>query len=159
MSISAEFERAKDILPYGAADIIGGQLQAVAAKDSSTLGITFGVSLLLSLWSANSGTKALLDALNVAYGEEEKRSFIKLNTVSLAMTLGGLVFVVVALGAFVALPVILNDAPAGPPCGVGDQYRALDPHDWRSSRWRSRALPFRARAGRSRSGAGSRWAA
>jgi membrane protein len=114
MSITAEFERAKGILPYGAADIIGGQLQAVAAKDSSTLGITFGVSLLLSLWSANSGTKALLDALNVAYGEEEKRSFIKLNAVSLAMTLGGLVFVVVALGAFVALPVILNYVPLGP---------------------------------------------
>ena len=42
----------------------------------------------------------MLDALNVAYGEEEKRSFIRLNAVSLVFTLGGLVFVIVALGAF-----------------------------------------------------------
>lgn len=32
--------------------------------------------------------KAIIDALNVVYDEEEKRSFVKLNAVSLAFTLG-----------------------------------------------------------------------
>ena len=53
--------------------------------------------------------KALFDALNVVYGEKEKRSFIKLNVISLAFTIGALLFLVVALAAITVLPVVLND--------------------------------------------------
>ena len=45
--------------------------------------------------------KAMFDALNVAYGEEEKRGFIALNLLSLAFTLGMILFVLVAIGAIV----------------------------------------------------------
>jgi hypothetical protein len=41
--------------------------------------------LVVALWSANAGAKAVMDALNVAYGETEKRSFIRLNLVGLAL--------------------------------------------------------------------------
>ena len=51
-----------------------------------SLGVVFGV--LVSLWSANGGMKGLFDALNVVYGEEEKRSFLWLNLTILAFTLG-----------------------------------------------------------------------
>lgn len=32
-----------------------------------------------SLWSANAGVKAIFDALSIAYGDDEKRSFLALN--------------------------------------------------------------------------------
>ena len=35
------------------------------------------------MWSANAGMKAIIDALNVAYEETEKRGFIRLNLISL----------------------------------------------------------------------------
>jgi hypothetical protein len=47
------------------------------------MGISFVIGLVISLWSANGGIKALFDALNVVYEEKEERSFIKLNAVSL----------------------------------------------------------------------------
>jgi membrane protein len=52
--------------------------------------------------------KAVIDALNVTYAEKEKRGFIKLNLISLAMTVGAILAVLVALGAIVVLPLILS---------------------------------------------------
>ena len=52
--------------------------------------------------------KALFDALNIVYDEQEKRSFIALNAQSLAFTLGGMAFILVAIGGIVALPVALG---------------------------------------------------
>src|SRR5581483_9881598 len=75
---------------------------------SQTLGLTFVIGLGISVWSANAAMKSLFDTLNVVHGEEEKRGFIKLNTISLGFTAGGVVFVAAALGAIVAVPVILD---------------------------------------------------
>ena len=66
------------------------------------------ISILLSLWSANGGVKAVFDALNIAYEEEEKRSFIWLNLQSLAFTAGALLFVVLALTGIVVVPAVLQ---------------------------------------------------
>ena len=55
-----------------------------------------------------SGVKALFDALNVAYGEDEKRGFFKLNAVSLAFTVGIIVFLLIALGSIAAIPIVLD---------------------------------------------------
>ncbi|MGY4445544.1 YihY family inner membrane protein [Bradyrhizobium sp. i1.3.1] len=70
--------------------------------------MTFLVGLLISLWSANAAMKALFDTLNIVYGEQEKRGFVKLNAISLSFTLAAIAFVLIALGAVVAVPVILN---------------------------------------------------
>lgn len=66
------------------------------------------VGLAVSLWSANAAMKSLFDTLNIVYGETEKRGFVKLNAASLAFTLAGIAFVLIALGAVVVLPVALN---------------------------------------------------
>jgi membrane protein len=78
------------------------------AQGEAALGVTFLIGIAVSLWSANAGIKALIDALNVVYDETEKRSFIKLNALSLAFTIGIIGFMLMALGAMVVLPVILN---------------------------------------------------
>src|SRR4051794_1685861 len=96
------------VLPGGALDVIGEQVKRITSKGSGTLGFTFFSGLAISLWSANAGVKAVFDALNVAYGEEEKRGFIALNLRSLAFTLGMIVFALVAIGAIVVVPVLLN---------------------------------------------------
>ncbi len=48
------------------------------------------VSLSIAGWSANAGIKAMFDALNVIYDEQEKRSFIRLNLLSLTATVSGI---------------------------------------------------------------------
>jgi membrane protein len=97
--------------PGGAVDVIRDQLTRLTAQGSTTLGISFLIGLMVSLWSANSGIKALFDALNVVYEEKEERSFIKLNAVTLSFTLATIGFVLVALACMIALPVALNYLP------------------------------------------------
>jgi membrane protein len=96
------------ILPQGAIDVIGGQLHRIAGKGHTALGFSFLFGLAFSLWSANAGTKALFDALNVAYEEREKRSFLALNVTSLVFTLGAIVFAILALGIIVVVPLLLD---------------------------------------------------
>src|SRR3954463_4742693 len=74
------------MLPSGAFDIVQDQVNRVLAKGDVKLGFAFAFSFLLAVWSANGGTKAMMDALNVAYEEEEKRGFFRLNAVSLGFT-------------------------------------------------------------------------
>jgi membrane protein len=52
--------------------------------------------------------KALFDALNIVYDTEERRGLIELNAVSLAFTAGALLVLLLALGAIVVLPAVMN---------------------------------------------------
>ena len=101
------------ILPGGAMDLISDQVKRITSKGSGTLGFAFFSGLAISLWSANAGMKAIFDALNVVYEEEEKRSFVALTLQALACTLGALVFFLLTLGAVVVLPVVLKVLPFG----------------------------------------------
>jgi membrane protein len=110
-SIEQHLGSVSGILPGGAVDVIRDQLNRLAAQPRGTLGVSFVVGLVVSLWSANGGIKALFDALNVVYGEKEKRSFVRLNALSLTFTLAMIGFLIVALACIVALPVALNYLP------------------------------------------------
>jgi membrane protein len=96
------------MLPRGATEVIGDQLKRLTSQPPGTLGFALLFGVAVSLWSANAGMKALFDALNVVYGEHERRSFLKLNAMSLAFILGALLFMVFALAAIAVLPGLSN---------------------------------------------------
>ena len=96
------------LMPGGAIDIIGEQVKRITANGTGALGFAFFSGLAVSLWSANAGMKAVFDALNVAYQEDEKRNFFWLNLWSLGFTVGALVFIVAALSTVVIIPVALK---------------------------------------------------
>src|SRR5688572_10129737 len=95
-------------IPSDAISIISGQLHFLASQDEKALGLAFFGGLLVSLWSANAAMKALFDALNVVYGEKEKRDFFILNALSLAFTAGLVLFLVLAMIGIVVIPAILD---------------------------------------------------
>jgi hypothetical protein len=141
------------LLPGGAIDVIRDQLTRVTSQRGSTLGLTFIVGLAVSLSSANAARKSIFDILNIVYAERERRSFVKLNAISLSFTAAGIAFVLIAIGAMVALPrsniwacrIFGNCwcASAG-----GPLYSPWSRWDWRSS-------IDTARPERNRNGAGS----
>jgi membrane protein len=96
------------ILPPGVLDLMKQQILLVVGKGTDTLGLAFIVSFAIAFWSANSGVSALFDALNVVYGEKEKRSIIHLYSTTFAVTLGFVVFLVLALAGVVVLPTTLH---------------------------------------------------
>lgn len=103
-TISGHLQALSGFLPAEGLSIIGDQIRRVAAQGATKLGFASVIGLLFSLWSANAGMKAIFDALNVVYQEEEKRGFFKLNAVSLGFTLAGMALLALSLGAVVILP-------------------------------------------------------
>jgi membrane protein len=91
------------LLPSAGVDIIRSQLQALASQNEQALGMGFLIGLAIALWSANNGVKALFDAMNIAHEETEKRSFLKLNLISIAFTIGALL---IAIGLILTVGVV-----------------------------------------------------
>ena len=113
-TISSNLHSLAMLLPEGAFQIVEDQVTRVVSNGNTALGVTFLFGLLLAIWSANAGVKAIFDALNVAYEEREKRSFVRLNTVSLAFTVGGIGALLLMVGTVVAFPLALNHLGIAP---------------------------------------------
>jgi membrane protein len=96
------------ILPGGVLGLIGEQISLISTQGSDTLSVAFIVGFLVALWSANSGVAALFDALNVVYGEKEKRSLLRFYATTFLLTLGMIGFVILAISAVVVAPVVLT---------------------------------------------------
>ncbi|MCC0808301.1 YihY/virulence factor BrkB family protein [Methylobacterium sp. W2] len=106
-TINEQLAALQGVMPGGALDIVGEQVKRIAAKGGGTLGFTAAFGILVSIWSANGGMKAIFDALNIVYDEKEKRNFFWLNLRSLTFTAGALLFVVLALIGIVVVPAAL----------------------------------------------------
>ncbi|MEK0084439.1 YihY/virulence factor BrkB family protein [Benzoatithermus flavus] len=117
-SVEGQLQAVRDILPAAAYDLVAQRVHDLAAKGSTTLSWGVAIGFLFALWSATAGTKALINALNIAYEEEEKRSFLRLNLVAIAMTLCGIVGVSVALSVIVGVPAALRLENLGPAAGI-----------------------------------------
>ena len=83
------------------------QITRIAEKPGG-LSVGFAAGLLIALWSANAGVKAMIDALNVIEGHDERRTFVWLNLLSLTLTLGAIGFLLAAVGAVVAFPLVMS---------------------------------------------------
>ncbi|WP_187969407.1 YihY/virulence factor BrkB family protein [Aquibium microcysteis] len=106
-SIAGQIQFLQGVLPSGGLDLIYSQLESLTSQDPSALSIGLAITLAVSLWSANNGVKTLFEALNIAYEEEEKRSFVKLNLVAFAFTLGFMVAMIVMIAAIGVVPAVL----------------------------------------------------
>ena len=95
------------LLPGGGITVLSDQMTRLAAVPHDKLGYTFALSLILSVWSSNAGTKSLIAGLNIAYETPETRKFLMLNLASLGFTAGGILFAVAALATVAAAPQLL----------------------------------------------------
>ncbi|MBB3949724.1 membrane protein [Aureimonas jatrophae] len=95
-------------LPQAGTDILTSQLQYLASRDPASLSLNFLTGLLFSLWSANNGIKTLFEAMNVAYGEHEERSFLKLNAVAFCFTIGAVFIGIVMIVTVGVVPILMG---------------------------------------------------
>ena len=95
-------------VPAAALTMIGDQMVRIADANDAGLSATAASGLLLSVWSANSGMKALVKALNVAFEEDEKRNLVKLHLITLAFTVGGVAFFGLAAAAVIGVPAAIK---------------------------------------------------
>lgn len=107
-AIATHLESVSGVLPGGAIQVVGDELNRLVSQGGGKLGATFLIGLAAALWSANAGMKSLMDALNLVYGVPEQRGVVKFNAISLAFTAGMIGFVLLALAGMVVLPLILE---------------------------------------------------
>lgn len=96
------------LLPPEAVGIIAAQVERIASAPGSALSLAGIVALAMALYSATGGMKALIEALNVAWFETEKRGFLALNAVAMTFTLGGIALIVMMIGVIAVIPIALK---------------------------------------------------
>jgi len=111
--VQHQVEAMRGVVPDQAIGLIGNQLQAIASHSGTRLGVSFGISLALVLWSARSGMSSLMTALNIAYQENEKRGYLAFEATAIALTLGGTLFATLSLALIVVLPAAFGLLPLG----------------------------------------------
>jgi membrane protein len=110
-TIASQLDTVPNVAPGGAIQILRDEMTRLASGGGTTLGVGFLISLVISLWTTNSGVSALFDALNIVYGEEEKRGLIRYYMATLTFTFGAILFLLVAIAVVVLLPVVLSYLP------------------------------------------------
>ncbi|TQS73042.1 YihY/virulence factor BrkB family protein [Rhodobacteraceae bacterium] len=101
-------EQLGQVVPPEALSLIRGQIESLTSTDQSALGWAMGLGIVLALWSANGGMKALIEALNLAYDQPEGRGFIWLNIFSLGLTIGAIILICALIVAAAVLPPMLD---------------------------------------------------
>ena len=97
-------------LPQGAGEILQGQVREVASQGSTSLGWAALLGILIALYGASKGMKTLMEGMNVAYDEDEKRGFVRLTLTALALTVLLILGLLVAIGFTLVLPLLLDQA-------------------------------------------------
>jgi membrane protein len=106
--IEANIDDALAAAPQDVRDLVSSQLDSIVATSHS--GLRFGAvgGLLLALWSASSGVKHLIDAVNRAYDRDETRGIVRLRGIAVVITVGGILLLVAAVAGLVVLPAVLD---------------------------------------------------
>jgi len=98
-------------LPEEAANIIIDQVSQIVSDGNSALGVALFFSLGLALASASAGIRTLMDGLNAAYRETEKRSLLVFYATGLALTFVMIIGFIVASAVTLAIPIVLETLP------------------------------------------------
>ena len=106
-SIANHLSLAADIVPGASLDLLREEITRIAGRSDGRLTFGFLIGFGIALWSANAGMKAIFDALNIIYDEEEKRGIVWLNLVSLFFTFCAIGGMLIALSAVVVFPLVL----------------------------------------------------
>ena len=107
-AIREHVDAMRGVVPAAGVDIIETQLTRIVEQSGTTHGLTFLIGLAAALWSANAGMKSLFEAMNIAYDEVEERGLVRRTLVSLGLTLGAMVVLIVFMVAIAVVPAVIG---------------------------------------------------
>ncbi len=105
--VQRQLEAVGGLLPPEAFGVIEQQLREIVTASGGALGLGVIGGIVLALWSAARGMKAMIIALNITYGEEESRGLIRYNAVALLLTFGAIAFFALSVLLIVVVPALL----------------------------------------------------
>jgi membrane protein len=102
-------------MPADAAKLIGEQLLTISQTATSKKGFGLLLAILLSLYGAMRGATSIITALNIVYGVEEDRGFVKTTLLAIGITVGAVVAMIVAMTAVSVLGLVERLLPFSSP--------------------------------------------
>lgn len=107
-TVQSHVESLSGIVPEEVLSVLSSRMQDLATTSDSSLTFGFIFGVIISLWSANKAMKAVSDALNIAYDMKEDRGFLKVNAVTLLLTLTSAIVFIIAIAVVVIVPVLVT---------------------------------------------------
>ncbi len=98
----------RDFLPPAAYALIAERIHTLVSHGSGALGLSLLIGIALALWSAATGTKSMISALNLVYRVRETRGVLRFQTLGLLLTLGAMAGTALASALLVALPMAID---------------------------------------------------
>ena len=108
LTVEPQLQVVREFLPPAAFGLIADRVHSLVLHPIVSLGWTAVVSLAITLWSAATGVKSLISALNMAYEERERRSLLRFQLVGLAMTACAILGAGIGLATLVFMPVVIG---------------------------------------------------
>lgn len=123
--MTEQLQSVQALFPPEVFRILQEQLGALTAQSNTTLSLTMVFSLLLTVYSATKGTKAMLAALNSVFRVNETRSWLWLQVLSYSLTFGALALMIMAVFLVIAVPLVMRVLPEYIVTGIGRPVDAL----------------------------------
>jgi membrane protein len=107
-NVEPQLHALQELLPPPAFELIADRVHQLVAQPRARLSFGLGISTLVTFWSAATGTKSVIAALNLAYGTTERRSIIRFQLVGFGLTLSAILVAVLGIALLVFLPAWLR---------------------------------------------------
>ena len=107
-SVEGQLQVLRDLMPGPAYSLIDERVHLLVSQPSSALSIGLLISFVVTFWSAATGTKSVLSALNIAYNTTEQRGILLFQFIALAMTLCAVAAISMAIAVLVFLPAVVS---------------------------------------------------
>ncbi|MFT4187258.1 MAG: YihY/virulence factor BrkB family protein [Aeromicrobium sp.] len=107
-TLARQSESLARYLPEDAASVVTGQMETLAATSHSSLSIGFAASVTLALYSASGGMDHLMTAVNAMLGNPRTLGFVRQRAIALALTVGAVLFLLIAISVMAVLPVVID---------------------------------------------------
>ena len=118
-SVRRQIVDALSASPREVRDLVSTQLESIASSSGASTIVAAVLGLVAAVWSASAGVGHLIEALNVAYDEDERRNMVRRKAIALAFTFGASVFVALAFVVIAVLPSIVASAGLGAAGRIG----------------------------------------
>jgi membrane protein len=103
-AVASQLQTVEAVLPPPAFSLIQARVQELVNQPNGSLSAGLLISTLITFWSAGSGVKSVISALNLALGITEMRSILRFQLTGFAMTLTAILVAVLAIAVFVVMP-------------------------------------------------------
>ena len=96
------------LLPESARTLFAEELTRLAMTPLSAVSVQGGLAVLISLYAAHRGVKALIAGLTFIHDDEGAHSFVKINLIALLVFLAGLAMIFVTSTAFLIVRILVR---------------------------------------------------